>query len=92
MKANKTYHPELSNGRWHTMTIAEQLGNVGSEYERALSWKERGEVAEKGMALSGRRRRSTKAHETTRTDGFVSCRFVLFRGSFVVFQQPRVKL
>ncbi len=43
MKANKTYHPELSNGRWHTMTIAEQLGNVGSEYERALSWKERGD-------------------------------------------------
>jgi hypothetical protein len=25
------------------MTIAEQLGNVGSEYERALSWKERGD-------------------------------------------------
>jgi len=43
MKANKVYHPELANGRWHPMTIAEQLGNVGSEYERALIWKERGD-------------------------------------------------
>src|SRR3981081_130243 len=43
MKANRIYHPDLANGRWHTMTIAEQLGNVGSEYERALTWKERGD-------------------------------------------------
>jgi hypothetical protein len=34
-------HPTLANGRWHTMTLAEQLGNVGSEYERALRWKEK---------------------------------------------------
>ena len=38
----QTLHPELAGGRWHTMTIAEQLGNVGSEYERALRWKEKG--------------------------------------------------
>lgn len=31
-----TYHPSLAAGRWHTLTLAEQLGNVGSEYERAL--------------------------------------------------------
>ena len=35
-------HPTLANGRWHTMTLAEQLGNVGSEYERALRWKQKG--------------------------------------------------
>jgi hypothetical protein len=35
-------HPELAAGRWHTMSLAEQLGNVGSEYERALRWKEKG--------------------------------------------------
>jgi hypothetical protein len=35
-------HPSLAGGRWHTMTLAEQLGNVGSEYERALRWKEKG--------------------------------------------------
>ncbi|MGI8837553.1 MAG: hypothetical protein ACR2H4_13080 [Pyrinomonadaceae bacterium] len=36
-----TYHPDLAAGRWFTMTLATQLGNVGSEYERALRWKER---------------------------------------------------
>ena len=35
-------HPTLANGRWHTMTLAEQLGNVGSDYERALRWKQKG--------------------------------------------------
>ena len=35
-------HPTLAAGRWQTMTLAEQLGNVGSEYERALRWKEKG--------------------------------------------------
>jgi hypothetical protein len=38
--ANKTYHPELAAGRWFTLSLAEQLGNVGSEYERALHWKQ----------------------------------------------------
>ena len=38
-----TYHPELAAGRWFTLSLANQLGNVGSEYERALSWKRRGD-------------------------------------------------
>ena len=38
-----TYHPELAAGRWFTFSLAAQLGNVGSEYERALSWKKRGD-------------------------------------------------
>lgn len=29
-------HPSLAAGRWHTLSLAEQLGNVGSEVERAL--------------------------------------------------------
>lgn len=32
-------HTELANGRWHTMTLSEQMGNVGSEYGRARKWK-----------------------------------------------------
>ena len=40
----KTYHPSLAAGRWFTMTLAAQMGNVGSEYERALSWKQRGDA------------------------------------------------
>ncbi len=38
-----TYHPDLASGRWLTFSIATQLGNVGSEYERALTWKKRGD-------------------------------------------------
>ena len=36
-----TYHRELAAGRWFTLSLASQLGNVGSEYERARNWKER---------------------------------------------------
>jgi hypothetical protein len=36
-----TFHPELAAGRWFTFSLATQLGNVGSEYERARQWKER---------------------------------------------------
>ena len=35
-------HSSLADGRWFKMSIAEQMANVGSEYERALRWKERG--------------------------------------------------
>lgn len=38
-----TYHPNLAAGRWSTLSLAAQLGNVGSEYERALQWKQRGD-------------------------------------------------
>ena len=34
-------HSDLANGRWWTMTLAEQLGNVGSEYSRAVSSRKR---------------------------------------------------
>ena len=42
--ATKTYHPELAAGRWFTLSLAEQLGNVGSEYERAWRWKQQKDV------------------------------------------------
>src|SRR2546421_887589 len=44
-------HSSLANGRWSTMSIAEQMGNVGSEYERALRWKERGNASYFEQAL-----------------------------------------
>jgi len=34
-------HREMANGRWYDLTLAEQLGNVGSEVSRALHWKSR---------------------------------------------------
>jgi hypothetical protein len=38
-----THHPDLAAGRWLELSLANQLGNVGSEYERALNWKQRGD-------------------------------------------------
>ena len=37
----KVYHPEMAAGRWQTFSLAEQLGNVGSEISRAINWKEK---------------------------------------------------
>jgi hypothetical protein len=34
-------HKGLAAGRWHTMPLVEQLGNVGSEVGRASRWKEK---------------------------------------------------
>ena len=36
-------HKELGGGRWFTFSIYEQLGNVGSEFERAARAFERGD-------------------------------------------------
>ena len=34
-------HRELASGRWWSLSIAEQLGNVGSEISRAARWSSR---------------------------------------------------
>ena len=34
-------HKELALGRWHTLSLAEQLGNIGSEVGRA--WRAQGQ-------------------------------------------------
>jgi hypothetical protein len=31
-------HPTLAAGRWSQLSLVEQLANVGSEVERALTW------------------------------------------------------
>lgn len=33
------YHQELSSGEWAKLTLAEQLGNVGSEVNRMIIWR-----------------------------------------------------
>jgi hypothetical protein len=35
-------HQDLASGRWASMSFMEQMANIGSEVERALNWKERG--------------------------------------------------
>lgn len=34
-------HKQLSNGRWTKLSFLEQMANVGSEVERAISWKKK---------------------------------------------------
>ncbi len=31
-------HADLAAGRWHTLSIHEQMGNIGSEVSRACRW------------------------------------------------------
>ena len=35
------YHETLTAGRWQEFSLAEQLGNIGSEVGRARTWKEK---------------------------------------------------
>jgi hypothetical protein len=35
-------HQDLANGRWASLSFMEQMANIGSEVERALNWKARG--------------------------------------------------
>lgn len=37
-------HQTLAGGRWATLTLAEQLGNVGSEFDRVVAAQKRGDT------------------------------------------------
>ena len=37
----KFSHQNLADGRWFTLTLAQQLGNAGSEVGRALNWQKK---------------------------------------------------
>ena len=39
--AESVLHPVLAGGRWHQLSLAEQLGHVGSEFSRAMAWRDR---------------------------------------------------
>jgi hypothetical protein len=41
--AEQALHAGLAVGRWHTLTLAEQLGSVGSDVGRAIRAKARGD-------------------------------------------------
>ena len=36
-------HTELAGARWNSLSLNEQLGNVGSDIERAIYWRDRGD-------------------------------------------------
>ena len=37
-------HTTLTPERWYAFSLFEQLGNIGSDIERTISWKNRGEA------------------------------------------------
>jgi len=48
---NNTIHNDLVNGRWFTLTLFEQLGNVGSEVGRAVKWQTKENFVMRDRAL-----------------------------------------
>jgi hypothetical protein len=44
-------HKELAAGRWKTLSFCEQMANVGSEVERTIRWKEKGNPDYSGRAF-----------------------------------------
>lgn len=37
-------HKELAAGRWFKFSLVEQLANIGSDIERTISWKKKGDL------------------------------------------------
>jgi len=65
LKKPALFHPSLASGRWFTFTISEQLGNIGGEVRRAISWKEKGVSESFGQALA----RALELFDLTLDDG-----------------------
>lgn len=39
------FHQQLANGRWHTLSLFEQMAHIGTEVERALNWQTKADPA-----------------------------------------------
>ena len=44
-------HKGLAAGRWQTLSLAEQMANIGSEVERAFNWRAKQNVEYSGRAF-----------------------------------------
>lgn len=44
-------HKNLAGGRWQKLTFFEQMANIGSEVERAIKWRDKGNKAYSQMAF-----------------------------------------
>lgn len=44
-------HKELAGGRWQEFSFLEQMANIGSEVERAIKWKNKGNERYSRMAF-----------------------------------------
>jgi hypothetical protein len=57
-------HASLATGRWHTLSLVGQLGNVGSEVDRALRAREQGKLDRMERAID----RALELFDLTATD------------------------
>jgi len=57
-------HKELAAGRWSTLSFMEQMANIGSEVERAISWKNKNNSEYSKMAIN----RGLELLELTKSD------------------------
>lgn len=48
---NNFQHKELAAGRWKNFSFFEQMANVGSEVERAISWRNKGDKEYSRLAV-----------------------------------------
>lgn len=44
-------HKELAGGRWLTLSFIDQMANIGSEVERTMVWRKKGDTAESSQAF-----------------------------------------
>lgn len=44
-------HKELAAGRWFTLSFFEQMANIGSEVERTISWRQKGDLEYSRLAF-----------------------------------------
>jgi hypothetical protein len=47
----KVIHKSLAAGRWFELSLVEQLGNVGSDLERVIQWKKKGNLEYSNQAF-----------------------------------------
>ena len=64
MTTRAPVHSSLAAGRWQTFSLCEQLGNVGSEVDRALRAREQGRLDRLESALD----RALELFDLTATD------------------------
>lgn len=43
---------ELDIKKWHSLTLAQQMGNIGSEAQRAFLWQKKGEQEQKEKSIN----------------------------------------
>lgn len=44
-------HKDLASGRWQSLSLVEQMANIGSEIERTIKWRQKGNLEYSRLAF-----------------------------------------